>query len=115
MNLADLLRASAEKHGQRPAVTDVESGRALTYDALAREAERVAAFLVAHGVEQGQRVALLAPNGLGYLPAAFGLLATGACLTPIALNLAPPEIAKVLKEIDVNACLTWPGAEGLLG
>jgi acyl-CoA synthetase (AMP-forming)/AMP-acid ligase II len=115
MNLADLLQASAEKHGQRPAVTDVESGRTLTYDALAREAERVAAFLAARGVERGQRIALLAPNGLAYLPAAFGLLAAGACLTPIALNLAPPEIAKVLEEIDVNACLTWPRAGAVPG
>ena len=111
MNLADLLRVSADKHARRPAVTDVQSGRSLTYEALAREAERVAAFLIAEGVKPGQRIALLAPNGLAYLPAAFGLLATRACLTPIALNLAPPERAKVLREIDVNGCLTWSGAE----
>jgi long-chain acyl-CoA synthetase len=111
MNLADLLHATAEKHGQRPAVTDVQTGRSLSYAELSREAERVAAFLIAQGVERGQRIALLAPNGLAYLPAAFGLLATGACLTPIALNLAPPETATVLREIDVNGCLTWPRQE----
>ena len=115
MNLSDLLHASAEKHGQRPAVTDVESGRSLAYAELGREAERVAAFLIAQGVERGQRIALLAPNGLAYLPVAFGLLATGACLTPIALNLAPPETAAVLREIGVNGCLTWPRAEPVPG
>jgi hypothetical protein len=51
MNLADLLFASAERHSPRRAITDVRSGRSVSYGQLAREAERVAAFLKAEGVE----------------------------------------------------------------
>ena len=73
MNLADLLHASAERYAARRALTDVRSGRSLSYGQLAREAQRVAAFLKAQGVETGQRIGLLAPNDLAYVPAAFGL------------------------------------------
>ena len=114
MNLADLLHASAERHAERPAVTDVRSGRSLTYGALARDAGRVTALLTAQGVQPGQRIGLLAPNAPAYLPAAFGLLSTGACLVPIATNLTPAERAQVLSEVDVNGCLSWSESEGFV-
>ena len=47
MNLADILFATAERHAPRRAVTDVRSGRAVSYGQLAREAERLGAFLKA--------------------------------------------------------------------
>ena len=109
VTLAELFYAAADRHAERPAVTDVASGRSLTYGALARDADRVAAFLRTHGIGAGHRIGLVAPNGPAYLPAAFGLLATGACLVPIPADLAPAETAEVLREIDVNGCLSAPG------
>ena len=111
MNLVDFLTSSAAKFANRAAVSDVRSGRSLTYEQLAAEAERVAAFLIAQGVEPGQRIALMAPNGLAYLPAAFGLLAAGACVTPLATGLTPTETHRVMCEVQVNGCLSWPKAE----
>lgn len=111
MNLAELLYSSAERHSHRPALTDVRSGRSLSYGQLALEANRVAGFLIAQGVEPGQRIGLLAPNGLAYLPAAFGLLATGACLAPLAPTLAPAETAQIIREVQLNGCLSWPKAD----
>jgi long-chain acyl-CoA synthetase len=110
VNLAEIVHASARTHAHRPAVTDVRSGHSLTYADLGREVDRVAAFLIGEGVKPGQRIGLLAPNGTAYLPAAFGLLATGACLVPIAANLTPAEIAKITKEVEVSGCLAWPKA-----
>jgi acyl-CoA synthetase (AMP-forming)/AMP-acid ligase II len=115
VNLVELVHASARRHPRRPAVTDVRSGHCLTYADLAREAERVEKFLIGEGVEPGQRIGLLAPNGSAYLPAAFGLLATGACLIPMAANLTPTEIAKIASEVEVNGCLAWPRADPLPG
>jgi len=111
MNLADLLHSSAERYAARRALTDVRSGRSLSYGQLAREAQRVAAFLKAQGVETGQRIGLLAPNDLAYVPAAFGLLAAGGCLVPLASNLTPTEIAEIVREVQLNGCLAWPGAD----
>ena len=110
MNLVDLLYASAQRYASRRALTDVRTGRSLSYGQLERDAQRVAAFLKAQGVEAGQRIGLLAPNDLAYVPAAFGLLAAGGCLVPLASNLTPTEIAEIVREVQLNACLSWPGA-----
>ena len=113
VNLAEFVHASARRHPRQPAVSDVRSGRSLTYADLALEVERVAEFLTGAGVKRGQRIALLAPNAIAYLPAAFGLLATGACLVPVAANLTPAEVAQIADEVEVNGCLAWPGADAL--
>jgi acyl-CoA synthetase (AMP-forming)/AMP-acid ligase II len=113
MNLAEILFATAERHSPRRAVTDVRSGRSVSYGQLAREAQRLAAFLRTEGVAPGQRIGLLAPNGLTYLPAAFGLLAAGACFVPLASNLTPTEIAAIIREVQLNGCLSWPKAAPL--
>ena len=111
MNLSDVLEVSAERFASRPAVMDVRSGRSLTYEQLAHEADRVRKFLLAEGVEPCQRIALVAPNSLAYLPAAFGLLATGACLVPLPANLTDEEESRVLREIDVNGTLVSPDGD----
>ena len=115
MTLAEVLTRSASQHGGRPAVTDVRTGQSIRYDALAREAERVTAFLGAQGVGPGHRIAVASPNDIAYLPAAFGLLATGACLVPLAANLAAPELAAVLDEVNVNGSFSAAGADAALG
>jgi long-chain acyl-CoA synthetase len=114
-SLAEVLASTAVRHPHRPAVTDVRSGRTLTYGELAGESERVAAFLRTHGVEPGQRIGLLAPNGVAYLPAAFGLLAAGASLVPVADHLTPTEMTEILSRVDVNGCLAWPMSTPLPG
>jgi long-chain acyl-CoA synthetase len=110
VNVAEFLHASAALHPERPAVTDVRAGRSLSYGALAREAERVTAFLRVQGVERHQRIGVLAPSDLSHLPAAFGLLATGACLVPIASTLAPAEMARIARDVELNGCLCAAGA-----
>jgi len=109
VNLADFVFESAERWGGRPAITDLRTGDSLSYGELAREVDSVAAFLRRQGVEPRQRIGLTAPNATAYVPAAFGILAAGACLTPLPLGLAPAETERILHDIDVNGCLTWPG------
>ena len=115
MNLAEFVDSSVRMHARRPAVTDVRTGQCLAYADLGREVERVAAFLTRQGVVPGQRIALLAPNATAYLPAAFGLLATGACLIPVAANHTPAEIEQIVRDVAVNGCLAWPKADPLPG
>jgi long-chain acyl-CoA synthetase len=115
VNLVELVAAAARTHARRPAVTDVRSGHCLTYADLGREAERVAAFLLRQGVAPGQRIGLLAPNITAHLPAAFGLLATGACLIPMAANHTPAEVAQIVREVEVNGCLAWSGTDPMPG
>ena len=115
MNLVQALYKSEIRYGERIAVTDLGTGRTLTYAALAQEARAVGAFLAVQGVRPGQRIGLIAPNGAGYLVAAFGLLAAGACIVPIASNLAPAEIRRIVTEIDVQGCFCVPDANAPIG
>src|SRR5256712_2120789 len=115
MNLVELLYSSAERHSSRRALTDVRSGRCLSYGQLARETQRVAALLKTEGVERGQRMGLLAPTDLASVPAAFGLLAGGACMVPLASNLTPAETAEIVRDVQLNGCLAWPKADVLPG
>ena len=103
MSLVQLLVDSVERHGARPAITDLASGRTLDYASVLARAQAVADGLRRFGVAPGQRVALVAENTLAHVPAAFGILAGGARLVPIAPTLRPAETAAVLTETDVNA------------
>ena len=62
-------------------------------------------------MEPRQRIGVLAPNDLAYLPAAFGLLDAGACMVPLASNQTPAETARIARAVELNGCLSWPGAE----
>ena len=108
MNLAEVLFQSETRFGDGIAVTDLGTGCVLTYQGLAHEARAIASFLSSQGVRAGQRIGLLAPNGAAYMAAAFGLLAAGACIVPIAANLAGSEVRRILTEIDVHACFVAP-------
>jgi long-chain acyl-CoA synthetase len=106
MNLADLVGTAVKRDPTRPAITDLASGRSIDYGALAGRIDDVVRTLRAAGIEHGQRVALAAENTLGHVPAAFGILAAGACLVPLAPTLRPAEVATILDETDVNARVT---------
>ena len=109
MSLAALLFETAARHADRPALTDLATGRSRSYGALAAEAERVAALLRREGVARGTRVALVGSGGLAYVGTAFGILAAGGCLVPVAGNLRDSEREAVLSSLAVAGVLALPG------
>ncbi len=108
MSLVDLLRGSAERHPERSALRDVAAGRALTYARLLADVEAVARSLRAAGVARGQRIALVGAGSVAYVGVAFGILAAGGCLVPVAANLRPAEREAILSGIDVNGIVHLP-------
>jgi fatty-acyl-CoA synthase len=77
-----LLRAQAERFGDRPAV--VAGDRATTYRQLFDAASRVAGGLKARGIGRGSRVGILIENRREWLEAAFGTTALGAVAAPLS-------------------------------
>ncbi len=112
MTLPDLLRASADRHGDRPALTDVASARTSSYGALAAAMDEVAATLRAAGVTAPHRIALVGSTSFAYIGVAFGILAAGGCLVPIAANLRDAEREQILAAIDVNGVVHVRGDGG---
>jgi long-chain acyl-CoA synthetase len=105
MTLFDVLAATAARDGARPALTELASGRTLTYADLLARADALASRLRASGVRPAERIGLVAGNTLGHVPAAFGILGAGACVVPIAPSLRAAEIETIVDETDVHATL----------
>jgi len=70
---------------------------------LDRQASRLARQLATIGVQQGNRVALLATNGLSYAACVHALTRLGAILVPLNLRLTLEELCWQIR--DVNASL----------
>jgi acyl-CoA synthetase (AMP-forming)/AMP-acid ligase II len=79
-----LLENSADRASD--AVALVHGDVRATYGEIEARANRLAGFLGQQGVRRGDRIALLADNGLDYIVGFFGTLKVGACV--VALNSA---------------------------
>jgi long-chain acyl-CoA synthetase len=110
LNLAEVLFETADSSPESLALTDLHNDDSVTYGALAEAVQSLAGIFREQGVLKGQRIGLEAPNTTGHVVAAFALLATGACVVPVAPGIGDGETARLLREIRVNALLSWPGA-----
>jgi long-chain acyl-CoA synthetase len=106
-NLAVILSESARSAPDRPVA--VFDGGQLTYRQLDQASDRVAANLVATGIEPGDRVALQLPNIPQFLLSYFGILKAGGVVVPLNVMLRAPEIAYHLGDSGARALITWAG------
>src|ERR1019366_685350 len=101
VTIARLVRAAAERHGNRPAIVDGDEE--LSFARLASEVKRAARSLMAAGISRGDRVALWAPNGWRWIVAALAVHSTGAALVPINTRFKGEEAAYVLSKSGARA------------
>ncbi len=96
-SLADVLPAHAARHPDKVAVQEWD-GRGLrdtTYGELARRAAAFSVLLRERGVGEGDKVAVLMPNGLPWVVAYFGVLGCGAVAVPLDYELLDHDPAHV--------------------
>ena len=79
-----LLEQAADRRGDATGL--VHGDRAWTWSELEERANRLANLLRTRGLETGDRVGLLADNGVGYVAGFYGILKAGGCV--VALNAA---------------------------
>jgi long-chain acyl-CoA synthetase len=106
-NLAAILSESARRAPDHPVA--VFDGGQLTYRQVDQASDRVAANLVAAGIEPGDRVALQLPNSPQFLISYFGILKAGAVVVPLNVLLRAPEIAYHLEDSGALVLITWEG------
>lgn len=99
---AVVLRAAADPDGE--AVVAPE-GR-LTWAELADRVRTVADGLAAGGVEPGDRIGVLLPNGLRWIVSALAVQHAGATVVPINTWYRPAEIAHVLDDAGIALVVT---------
>ena len=104
VNLAAVLLRAAATTPDAPALLDERGGRT-TYGALADAAARLAAQLVADGVEPGDRVALVSPNSVAFVAAYLATLHAGAVCVPLHPTAPPAELERQLAAVDARLTL----------
>jgi acyl-CoA synthetase (AMP-forming)/AMP-acid ligase II len=87
----------------------VEPERRVTYGELGELVNTSARAMMAAGVERGDRVAIWAPNGLGWIAAALGAHFAGAAIVPINTRFKGEEAAHILSAAKAVMLVTTVG------
>ena len=91
----------------------VERARRVTYRELGELVSISTRAMIAAGVQPGDRVAIQAPNGLGWIVAALGAQSAGASLVPINMRFKGAEAAYVLSASKAMLLVTTIGFLGI--
>ncbi len=101
-NLGQMIRAAAERYGDRAAETIVLPNgleSSLSFREVDELSDAFAAYLRgALGLAKGERVAILLPNSLAYSICAFGVLKAGAVVVNTNPLYTPRELELQLKD-----------------
>jgi acyl-CoA synthetase (AMP-forming)/AMP-acid ligase II len=104
--LVQLMEARA--HDSRPFLIAPETGNQLSFARFREEAHRVAEQIATGGIERGDRVAIVVPNGIEVLLAFFGAVEAGAVAMPMNPDLKPDEFDFALEHSGARLSICVP-------
>ena len=99
--LVELFFEAVETHRGRVALQRMVSERALediTYEQVLATVKLVTAALLEHGIERGDRVAILSENRPEWALADYGCLCAGAWDVPVYATLTAPQVAYLFQD-----------------
>ncbi|HEY2015826.1 MAG TPA: AMP-binding protein [Bryobacteraceae bacterium] len=106
MNLGRMLRESAARSPQKPAV--VCGQQVICYEALDRSTDALARWLLGQGLETGDRVAIHWCNSAEVVNLYFACFKAGLIAVPVNNRLKPSEIAYILGHSKAKLCFSQP-------
>jgi long-chain acyl-CoA synthetase len=111
--VARLPGFAGERHGGRCAVRVKRDGswQDRSYAEVSEEIERLATGLIAHGIEPGDRVCILADTRPEWTGASYALLSAGAVVVPIYPTSSPEECEWVVGNSGAVAVLVEDAAQ----
>lgn len=104
-SMRELLEARASRTPAKTFLFDERDGRSWTYAEFDAAVNRTADMLAARGVQRGDVVSLLLPNGAEYVIAYFACFKTGALAGPVNSLLKPEEAAYIVGNSEAKALL----------
>ncbi|MGD2268906.1 MAG: long-chain-fatty-acid--CoA ligase [Desulfobacterales bacterium] len=96
MDIGATLVKAMDLYPDKTAVVDGE--RSFTYLQIGEHAAALARFLVAHGLQSGDRIAILEVNSHMFLESYYAAAGMGAILSPLNFRLSSKEIAFILND-----------------
>jgi len=116
--LVDWVAEHARHRGGDIAVVDLDTGESRTWGQLEDRVARLAHVLAQrYGVGRGDRVALIAENGVRVFEVQFACMRLGAVLVPLNWRLTVPELAELVSDADVSVLVhdaSWSAVAGEL-
>jgi fatty-acyl-CoA synthase len=100
MHLADLLTKRAHLTPNRLALTEIATGHRYTYADLNTRANCAAHLLTQYNVHKGDRVCLLAHNGVVYIDLLFACAKIGAIFAPLNWRLTAHELSYIIADCE---------------
>jgi len=82
--------------GSKEAIRDLGKGTSFTYADLDRRIDALAAYFLSVGIGRGDRVAILAHNGVEFFDIQFACARTGSICVPLNWRLTEPELEYML-------------------
>ncbi|HSJ56040.1 MAG TPA: AMP-binding protein [Anaerolineae bacterium] len=108
MDAADLLTNRARLTPDREALLVLPAGDRYTYGELNDRAARLGNWMRSLGVAKGDRVSILAHNGIAYLDLLYGLPKIGAVFAPLNWRLVARELAYIVRDCGPMALIVGP-------
>ena len=114
-NLADLLHATAAARPDDVAFVDAVTARETTWATLDASVDAMAAGLRRHGLERGDRVALMLGNRIEFVAVYFATLRAGMVALPLNTAYTAHEVADLLARSGARLLVADESAEEVAG
>jgi long-chain acyl-CoA synthetase len=122
-NFIEIIFAQLQRSAERIVLREVrgEQFANVTGKELLEQVERARAELRRHGLQSGERCALLAPNSIRWIAIDLALMAEGVIVVPLYSRQAPGELVAVMRDCQPRLLLVgdvslgeavaraWPG------
>ncbi len=97
--LQSWIARAVERAPDKPWVIAADDGRTVTYGQLRESVGRFATFLQARGIGRNDRVALLANNSIEQLLCFFGVMAAGATICTIHVEMNRNQLGNIFERL----------------
>lgn len=112
--LPDVLDRACSYYADRVAIQDAATGQSITYRELNQWRNQIAHALIASGVQKGDRVGLLMPNCLEFIPIQQAVWAAGAVLVQMPTRAAVDGLQSNLAQTDATTLVYHAAFENVV-
>ena len=91
---------AAERHPDKAYIVSVDDRRTISFGQLRRLTRQIATHLAARGIRSNDRVALLAGNSIEHLACYLGVMAYGATICTIHVEMNRGHLAQILPTLN---------------
>jgi long-chain acyl-CoA synthetase len=109
--LRDWIARAARRAPDKPWVIAAEDGRTVSYGELHDVVGRLAALLRQRGLGRNDRVALLANNSIEHLICYFGVMAAGATICTIHVEMNRNQLDNIFERLKPRLILSQDGLQ----